>query len=253
MKWSVVVAGAAPADLAAVLTEAQADSEPTPTSPVAVTELCTRPTTSGIVVVGTDADLAGIVSIMRSCGRDLPLSLIPTAGSDLLAMFGLDRAGVIGRLQSGGPYRTDLGLARVDDVVTPFVTHVTAGRRTHRSLLRSDAVAITTPRRSYPLTAWWVIAANAQHHRGRTIAPKAALTDGEFDIQVFGGSGLTRLRLQRLVNQGLHLRDRAVWRRSVSSVSVEVPAGWTVAADGVPTGSGPFEVSIEAQAFDLWV
>jgi diacylglycerol kinase family enzyme len=252
MNWSVVVAGAAPADLQTILTEAQAVAAPTLASPEAVAELCTRPNTSGILVIGGDGDLARIVSILRSSGRDLPLSLIPNSRSDLLAMFGLDRTGAIRRIQSGSPYRADLGQVLVDAAIRPFVAHVEASDSHHR-LRRSDAVVITTARRSYQLEAWWVVAANAQHHAGRTIAPRAAVTDGELDIQVFSGSVLTKLRLLRLTRRGLHLRDRALWRRSVSSCSVDIPAGWAVTADGVFAGFGGFEVSIDAHAFDLWV
>jgi hypothetical protein len=254
MKWSVVVAGSSPADLDIIVAEAQATSDATPASAEVVADLCQRPTTVGILVVGSDADLARVASAMHSSGRDFPLALIPNTKSDVLAMFGLDRKGAIGRIQSASPYRADLGSVRIGDAVRPFVAHVAANdRRSRRFLLRSDPLVITTARRSYQLAGWWIIAANAQHHAGRTIAPKAALTDGELDIQVFGGSARSRQRLRRLTKRGLHLRDRALWRRSVASCSADIPAEWTVSVDGVATGFGPFEVSTGAQAFDLWV
>jgi hypothetical protein len=254
MKWSVVVAGPPPPDLDTILSSSQELTNPTPASLEAVTDLCAAPTTAGILVVGTDADLARVVSVMRSAGRDLPLSLIPNHRSDLLAMFGLTREGAIARIQSGSTYRSDLGEVRIGDTVRPFVAHVAAtALRLSRLLPRRESVVITTPRRAYELSAWWVIAANAQHLAGRTIAPKAALTDGQLDLQVFGGSVLTRLHLKRLARRGLHLRNASLWRRSVSSGYAEIPTRWAVTVDGVPAGFGPFEVSTEALAFDLWV
>lgn len=254
MKWSVVVAGSSPADLDIILSEAQATSDVPSASAEDVADLCQRPTTVGILVVGSDADLARVASAMHGSGRDFPLALIPNTRSDVLAMFGLDRKGAIGRIQSGSPYRADLGRVRIGDAVRPFVAHVAASdRRSRRLLLRSDPVVITTARRSYQLAGWWIVVANAQHHAGRTIAPKTALSDGELDIQVFGGSARSRLRLRRLTKRGLHLRDRALWRRSVASCSADIPAGWAVSVDGVATGFGPFEVSTGTQAFDLWV
>jgi len=254
MKWSVVLAGPPPPDLDTILSSAQEPSDPTPDSLEAVTELCAAPTTTGILVVGADADLARVVTVMRSAGKDLPLSLIPNQRSDLLTMFGLNRARAIARIQSGSAYRADLGQVRIGDTIRPFVAHVAAtGSRRSRLLSRREAVVITTPRRAYELAGWWVIAANAQHLAGRTIAPKAALTDGQLDLQVFGGSVLTRLRLMRLAKRGLHLRDSSLWRRSVSSGLAEIPERWAVTVDGVPAGFGPFEVSTEALAFDLWV
>ena len=213
-----------------------------------------EPGTEGLVVVGDDADLAAVIGFMLSAGGDLPVALVSRGDSDLLAMFGLKRADIVSRLQTGSRYRADLGRVRIDGTERPFVTHVTtAPRRTLGFVGPSAAVAVSTSRRSHRLGAWWIAACNAQHVAGRTIAPKAALTDGEIDIQVFGGSILARARIQRLARRGLHLSHPAVWRRSSASCSVVAPEHWGIEVDGIEVGTGAWEVAVEAGAFDFWI
>lgn len=254
MKWSLVMVGPAPTDLDDVMTAARADRAATPATPEAVGDLLRDPETNGLLVLGNDADLAATVETMLTTGRDVPVALIPRVNSDLLRMFGLSRMGVLGRLQTGGPYRADLGWITIGGVRRPFVAHVTASsRRPFGGLHPPARLGVSTDRRSYRLDGWWMAVANSQHVAGRNIAPKAALMDGELDVQVFGGSVTARLRLLRLAKRGLHLRHRAVWRRSVESCSVSIPDHWRVEADGVPVGTGPFEVVVDRGAFALWV
>jgi len=254
VKWALIVAGRPPDDLEAIATAAGADRAAAPRTPQAVAVLVSEAATEGLVVVGTDADLAAVVGFMLSAGGDLPVALVSGGDSDLLAMFGLKRADVVSRLQTGARYRADLGHVTIDGTKRPFVTHVTAAARTILgSLGRSGDVAISTTRGFHRGDAWWVVACNTQHVAGRTIAPKAALTDGRIDIQVFGGSVLERARIQRLSKRGLHLNHPGVWRRSVASCAVVAPRHWKIEVDGIPAGSGAWEVAVVADAFDLWI
>jgi len=255
MRWSLIVAGQPPSDLDAIVAAAESDGTAVPRTAQAVDVLVSEAATDGLVVVGTDADLAAVVGFMQSAGGDLPIALVSRGDSDLLAMFGLKRADVVSRLQTGGRYRSDLGRVTIDGAERPFVTHVTAGsRRALGSLGPSADVTIITNRKSHHHNdAWRVVACNSQHVAGRTIAPKAALTDGRIDIQVFGGSILTRNRVHRLSRRGLHLNHPAVWRRSTAMFSVVTPPHWEIRVDGIAAGSGPWEVVVQADAFDLWI
>ncbi len=255
MRWSLIVAGQPPSDLEAIASAADSDRTAAPRTAQAVDVLVSEAATEGLVVVGTDADLAAVVGFMLSAGGDLPIALVSRGDSDLLAMFSLKRADVVSRLQTGGRYRSDLGRVTIDGTERPFVTHVTAAsRRSLGSLGSSADITIITSRRSHHHhDAWRVVASNAQHVGGRTIAPKAALTDGRIDIQVFGGSFLARTRIQRLSRRGLHLNHPAVWRRSTAFCSVVSPPQWKIRVDGIAAGSGPWEVSVQADAFDLWI
>lgn len=254
MKWSLIVAGEPPSDLSAIAAAADTDRAAAPRTAQAVAELVSEAATEGFVVVGDDADMAATVGFMLSAGGDLPVALVSRGDSDLLAMFGLTRADVVSRLQTGGRYRADLGRVTIGGTQRPFITHVTAGsRRAFRSIGPPADVAITTNRSSQHRDAWWVVACNAQHVAGRTIAPKAALTDGRIDLQVFGGSVLARARVLRLARRGLHLNDPAVWRRSIPTAAVGAPAHWGIRVDRIAAGSGPWEVAVDTDAFDLWI
>lgn len=254
MRWSLIVAGQPPSDLEAIAAAADSDRTTAPRTHQAVDVLVSEAATEGLVVVGTDADLAAVVGFMLSAGGDLPIALVSRGDSDLLTMFGLKRADVVSRLQTGGRYRSDLGRVTIDGTERPFVTHVTAAsRRVLGSLGSSADVTVVTNRGSHHHDAWRVVACNAQHVAGRTIAPKAALTDGRIDLQVFGGSFLARTRIQRLSKRGLHLNHPAVWRRSTPLCSVVTPPQWKIRVDGIAAGSGAWEVAVQADAFDLWI
>ncbi|MFQ5426335.1 MAG: hypothetical protein ACE5EV_04565 [Gaiellales bacterium] len=167
-------------------------------------------------------------------------------------MFGHRRSDMIGRLSGGVAYPADLGIATHADGSVPFIAHSVASR--HGGLKRtgrqSAEVHIELARRSYAIDAWAVVAANTQHLGPYTIAPKAAVTDGELDLQGLGGR---RRRLLRTARRGLHLTSAASWRRSTRSAVIDVPAKWVIAADGIPVARGPFEVSVIEHAFDLWI
>jgi len=254
MKWSLIVAGEPPNDLDTIAAEAGSDRPAAPRTAEAVAGLVSEAGTEGLVVVGTDADLATVVEFMLSAGGDLPVALVSRGDSDLLPMFGLERSKVVARLQTGGRYRCDLGWVTIDGTRRPFVTHVTAASQRGPGALGPSAdVVLVTNRSSHHGHAWWIVACNAQHVGGRTVAPKAALTDGKIDIQMFGGSALARARLRRLSRRGLHLTHPAVWRRSVTSCAVVAPAHWGIKVDGIAAGSGAWEVAVEAGAFDLWI
>ncbi len=254
MRWSLVVAGPIPGDLTPIRTAAHSTRDPVIATADALAELLADPATSGLALIGSDADLALVVTEMHSAARDVPIALVPRRDSDLLRMFGLTRATIVPRLQSGRPYRVDLGRVRTTSGVTPFVSHVAAlpaGRG--RRLRRSAEVSVSTPRHTHRQSSWWVVAANAQHLSSRTIAPRSSVEDGSLDVQLFGGSAQQRRRILRLARRGLHLQHPEVWRRRTAVASVATPSHWQVRVDGIPIDSGPFEVAIEPAAFDLWI
>jgi hypothetical protein len=208
----------------------------------------------GVVVAGSDADLAAAAFLAIEAGRDTPLALAPNGKSDLLRMFAVDPADAIDRLDTGERYRCDLGLCTVGGVLTPFLAHVVAGPgRLGRTVGPSAPISVSTPDRVHDTTGWAVIVANAQHLGADVVAPRAALMDGVLDLQVVGGSPMRRHRIRRLRTRGFHIRQREVWRRSASAADIAIPSRWRVKIDGVIGGAGPFSVRVAPSAFDLWL
>lgn len=196
---------------------------------------------AGIAVIGGDADLAAVALARLDAGRRVPLALLPAAGSDLLRMFAKPQSD----LADGAPYPSDLGMCSHGDSITPFVSHLTG-----RSRIGRTAAFTITAHRTWEVRGWRCVVANAQHLRGRAVAPRAALMDGELDIQIHGGA---RRRIRGLTRHGLHLAEPGVWRRSLGSAEIALPSPWRLAADGRDIGAGSCSVRTEVAAFDLWI
>jgi diacylglycerol kinase family enzyme len=252
MRWAVLVAGTAPDDLGEVCDAAHASTSTRWSGPEAIEELVAG-NPDGLVVAGTDADLAIAAHVVYQRGTRTPLALIPSNRSDLLRMFGLDRDAILSRLQAGDRYPTDLGECEIGSTSIPFVAHVSAHRSGLRALSTDREVTIAIGERSHSLRSGLVVVANAQHFRGRTIAPRGAVMDGRLDFQSIGGSALRRARSMRRARTGHHLKDRNVWRRSAAGGEISLGAGWSVNTDSRRAGSGPFSVRVVPGAFDLWI
>jgi len=205
-----------------------------------------------IAVCGSDHDLAVAALTLGPDGP--PLAYIPTGESDLLRMFALDRSAMLHRLHTGEPYEVDLGVIELRGVTHPFVGSVKAQPNAFRRRFGASAtVRIVTDRRTHTVEAWSLFVANAQHAGGETIAPRAALMDQAMDVIAIGGPPRARSMLRRQLRRGLHLRSQHVFRRSAARFTVDVPAGWTVAVDGIRVGYGGFETHLIGAAFHLWI
>lgn len=206
----------------------------------------------GLVIVGGDALLADVA---RASGPDLPLLYHPDARSDLARMFRFDQVAIESRMDSGVPYRCDLGLVASPDRVVPFVAHAVVSRsgRLAPWWARRRRLRIDRDGRMEERSVSTAVMANAQHLDANVIAPRAALMDGRGEVQFFEGSPFGRAAAQRLMERGLHLRHPAIHRRPFTELALGAPASWRLAADGRGTGPGPWRVRIEADAYSLWV
>ena len=97
-----------------------------------------------------------------------------------------------------------------------------------------------------------VVLANGQFFRGgMNIAPKALLGDGKLDVQVFSGPRRMAFSVMPRVRRGLHLRHKAVRRRSGSTIDIDCHHDWPIEADGEMIGRGPVQVTTTAGAIDF--
>ncbi len=207
-----------------------------------------------IAVVGADCDLATAAGSVHETGARPALALLPAGPSALHRMFGLDSTTAVARLRDGTRYPADLGQVTTNAGHRFFVAAASASRWPGRwTWRRPETVTITTDRRKHEMRGSLVVAANAQHLGDRNIAPRAALMDGMLDIHAFGGSLLQRRRAWAAARRGLHAGRPGVWRRRATASQVVVPEAWSVRADGVSAGLGPFTVALIPLAFDLWI
>ena len=97
-----------------------------------------------------------------------------------------------------------------------------------------------------------VVFANGQFFGGgMNIAPKATLTSGEADIQVFTAHKRHAPLLMRKAARGLHLQHPEVRRLRGASWSLETADPWPLEADGEFLGVGPLRGRVIAQAIDI--
>lgn len=95
-------------------------------------------------------------------------------------------------------------------------------------------------------------AANAQFiGAGFNIAPRAAMTDGLLDVQVFTARRREVFRLTRKARTGGHLSDPAVRRFAVAEVRVEAEGCWPVEADGEVLGETPVVFRVQQGLLSL--
>jgi diacylglycerol kinase (ATP) len=111
-------------------------------------------------------------------------------------------------------------------------------------------VSVRTERRTWEGEAVTIVMANGQFFGGGVnIAPKATLVDGVVDLQIFACSKWRAIALHPKAMRGLHVRDRAVIRRTASEIDVVPPDAWPVEVDGDFVGHTPIAVRVRREAF----
>ncbi len=202
------------------------------------------------------------------------------SGSDLVRTFGHARntEEAFQRLISPDRYPIDLGLITLNDHHTYFLNVANVGvaaastavaARLPRFLgglryivafwialarYRSRELTVSVGRHQFRGRAINVVIANGQFFGGgMNIAPRASMTDGLFDIQVFSGPKRQAFTLMPRVLRGSHLTHRAVQRYIGSDVVVTGDGELLVEADGELLGRGAPTIGLLAGAIDLVV
>ncbi len=113
-------------------------------------------------------------------------------------------------------------------------------------------IAVAVDNHSFSGEAINVVVANGQFFGGgMNVAPRATLTDGRFDVQVFKGPRRRAFAVMPRVVRGTHLTHTAVRRYVGSTVQIDVPDSWPVEADGEMLGTGSVSVTTIASAIDF--
>lgn len=246
-------------------------------SPDAVSALVTEGRSEGYrayVSVGGDGTANLVVNGLLKHPWSTPptLGILPAgSGSDFIRTFAIP-----GRLESAADhliddsrYPVDVGLLEASFGSRYFLNAVNAGigARTVVEAARLpsrfgsrryivgfwSALAKTSPDNVrvacdgtvIATRAWNVVIANGQFFGGgMNVAPGAATSDGEFDVQVFAGPRREAPLVIRRVIKGTHLTHPAVQRTTGRSVAVDIPETWLVEADGEILGRGSFNVDV---------
>jgi len=128
----------------------------------------------------------------------------------------------------------------------------TAGFWLALARFREAPVTVTVGRHEFSGNAISVVIANGQFFAGgMNVAPKATLTDGLLDVQVFRGPRRLAFSVMPRVVKGTHLTHTAVRRYIGDTISITVPASWPVETDGEMLGSGPVKIRTIASAIDF--
>ena len=209
----------------------------------------------------------------------LTLSIIPSgSGSDFIRTFGHERgldAGVA-RLRDPDRYRIDIGSVAGSFGKVYFLNALNAGVAAASASTASRLPRSFGPRR-YSLAFWLalarfteadievdidrhaffggainVVVANGQFFGGgMNIAPRATLTDGLFDVQVFHGPRRRAFSVMPRVIRGSHLTHTAVRRYVGAEIRIAIPDEWPVEADGEILGTGSVQVTNIASAINF--
>ncbi|HEX9642532.1 MAG TPA: diacylglycerol kinase family protein [Acidimicrobiia bacterium] len=116
----------------------------------------------------------------------------------------------------------------------------------------ADEIELVAGDHFYRGSAINVVAANGQFFGGGlNIAPRAAVTDGLFDIQVFTGPRRHAFTIMPRVPRGTHLGHRGVRRFTAAEFSLSCRPGWPVEADGEVIGRGAVAGRVVPGAIDF--
>lgn len=234
-----------------------------------------------VVAVGGDGTINLLVGALMQHKWEHPptLGVLPAgSGSDFVRTFGISqRLEEAARHLSGDQvYPSDVGLLRGSWGERHFINVGDAGvlaalvkraeslpRRLGRARYHV-ALSLVYPRfpeaeirlvaggRTYEGPGMLVVFGNAQFFGGGwNIAPRATVTDGLFDMQVFNASKRDVPRLWLRAKNGDHLRDKKVRRFTADRFTLETHPVWPVEADGEFFGTGRVEGEILASAINI--
>ncbi|MDH3261128.1 MAG: diacylglycerol kinase family lipid kinase [Acidimicrobiia bacterium] len=234
-----------------------------------------------VVAVGGDGTINLVVGALMQHQWEQPpiLGVLPTgSGSDFVRTFGIpQRLEDAARHLSGDQvYASDVGLLRGSWGERHFINVADVGvlaalvqraerlprwlglARYHVALplvyprFPEAEISLVAGRRTYEGPAMLVVFANAQFFGGGwNIAPRATVTDGRFDVQVFNASKRDVPRLWLRAKNGDHLRDKKVHRFTADRFTLETDPAWPVEADGEFFGTGRVEGEILTGAINI--
>ncbi len=234
-----------------------------------------------LVIAGGDGTVGLAMGALVAAGLAAdahPIGILPAGtGCDLLRTFGIpqDLVEAAAHLARPGEYRIDLGHIRGDWGQKVFVNIAQAGvgaaaaesaRRLSRAFGPARyplAFAARFPgfkaceieiegARSLRSRALAVIMANGQFFAGGwNVAPKALLVDGELDVQIIDAKKWEAPNLVPRIIAGVHLKHRAVTRRSLAAFTLRTEAPWPVEVDGDHVGSTPIQVEVLPAAVSI--
>lgn len=227
-----------------------------------------------VVAVGGDGTINLVVGALMQHRWAYPptLGVLPAgSGSDFVRTFGISQRLEDAARHLGGDevYLSDVGVLRGSWGERHFINVADAGvlaalvQRAERlprwlgSARYHVALPLVYPRfpeaeihlvagqRTYQGPALLVVFGNAQFFGGGwNIAPRATVTDGLFDIQVFNAPKRDVPRLWWRARNGDHLNDRRVRRFTADRFTLQTDPQWPVEADGEFFGSGRVEGEI---------
>ena len=223
---------------------------------------------SDFAAVGGDGTANLVLDALMKAAPELrpTLAILPAgSGSDFIRTFGHDKDldEAARRLIDPQRYRCDVGaldgsfgrryFLNVADVGVAAAS-VNVASRLPRGLgavryaagfwlqlaaFPARSVRLEAAGRTFDGSAINVVIANGQFFGGgMNIAPRAALTDGAFDLQVFTGPRRQAFSVMPRVVRGTHLSHRGVRRFSAPSFRLVCDDSWPVEADGELIGSG---------------
>jgi YegS/Rv2252/BmrU family lipid kinase len=230
---------------------------------------------SNFAVVGGDGTAHHALNAMMAMNPAgdlaLTLSIIPSgSGSDFIRTFGHsgDLDAGVARLRRPDRYRIDIGEVTGSFGHSYFLNALNVGVAAASAELAGRLPRTLGPRR-YAVGFWLAlsrfpqahITAGVDHHSfsgeainvvvangqffggGMNVAPRARLTDGLFDVQVFKGPRRHAFSVMPRVIKGSHLTHSAVRRYVGSTVELQIPRNWPVETDGEMLGSGSVHVA----------
>lgn len=241
------------------------------------------------VAVGGDGTVHVLVNALMSVQTQsespvaddrFAVAVVPSgSGSDLTRTFGhtADLAAAFARIATPELYAVDIGRITLGDGTVRFFVNVAdigvaaAAVRTATRLPRwigrtkytvafwlalstskVPQVDLRVDRHRFEGKAINIVVANGQFFGGgMNIAPRASMSDGTFDVQVFTGRKRQAFSVMPRVLTGSHLTHNAVRRFVGGSVIVSGPPDLELESDGELIGSGPVAIDLMPKAIDL--
>ncbi len=102
--------------------------------------------------------------------------------------------------------------------------------------------------------AFEIVIANGQFFGGgMNIAPRASVSDGLADVQVFSGPKRKAFSVMPRVVRGKHLLHKSLQRLTGTTMYLHLPDEWPIEADGEFLGTGSISVTVLPSAIDFKV